>query len=61
MVKTFVVEGKFLNGQKLQKFSKEVKALKEEHALEEIYAIFGSKHRVKRSEIIVEKVGEKDE
>lgn len=61
MSRTFVVEGKFLNGGKLQKFTKEVKALKKEHALEEIYATFGSKHRVRRSGIIIERVREKDE
>lgn len=32
-------------------FRKEMRALKPEHAIEEIYKIFGSKHRVKRFHI----------
>jgi len=39
-------------------FKKEMRALKPEHAIEEIYKIFGSKHRVKRFHIKIISVEE---
>ncbi len=37
-------------------FDKRVVALKESHALERVYAEMGSRHRAKRSEIIIHSV-----
>ena len=39
-------------------FQKEVRALKPEDAVEEIYKIFGSKHKAKRFHIKIERVEE---
>ncbi|MFQ6089490.1 MAG: 50S ribosomal protein L18Ae [Candidatus Methanofastidiosia archaeon] len=52
----FEIKGKFLMGNELQKFTKEVVSQKKEHAIEKIYCEFGSKHRVKRSRIFIEEV-----
>ncbi|MFQ5891341.1 MAG: 50S ribosomal protein L18Ae [Candidatus Methanofastidiosia archaeon] len=54
----FEIKGKFLMGNELQKFTKEVVAQKKEHAIEKIYCEFGSKHRVIRSRIFIEEVQE---
>lgn len=42
-------------------FKKEIRALKPEHAIEEIYKIFGSKHRVKRFQIKIIRVEKTEE
>jgi large subunit ribosomal protein LX len=39
-------------------FKKEIKAVKLEHALEKIYAEFGSRHRAKRNQITILSVEE---
>ncbi|MBS7606264.1 MAG: 50S ribosomal protein L18Ae [Candidatus Bathyarchaeia archaeon] len=39
-------------------FKKEIRALKPEHAIEEIYKILGSKHRVKRFHIKITNIEE---
>ncbi|MEM1561679.1 MAG: 50S ribosomal protein L18Ae [Candidatus Bathyarchaeia archaeon] len=39
-------------------FRKEIRALRPEHAIEEIYKIIGSKHRAKRFQIKIMKVEE---
>ena len=57
-MKTFTVSGKFMMGDTLQKFQKEVEALGEERAQERIYQDLGSKHRVKRSRVIITTVEE---
>jgi len=41
-----------------QKFVKEVRALNEKHALEYVYSVLGSSHRVKRKHIRVVSVRE---
>ncbi len=40
------------------KFSKEVRAIKREHAIEKVLSELGSNHRVKRYHIVIEKVEE---
>ncbi len=52
----FIIRGRFLMGEKMQPFKKEVNALNEKNAIEKIYCDLGSKHRVKRNKIIIEKV-----
>lgn len=39
-------------------FRKEVRALKPEHAIEEIYKLLGSKHRIKRFHIKITNIEE---
>ena len=56
--KTFMVSGKFLMGDRIQKFQKEVEARGQKRAREKIYQDMGSRHRVKRSRIIIQHVEE---
>lgn len=54
MMKVHKVMGKFRMSKKKgewQRFSKEVVSEDEEAAIEKIYSLFGSKHRVKRTNI----------
>ena len=57
-MRKFTISGKFMMGDTLQKFQKEVEALGEERAQEKIYQDLGSKHRVKRSRVIITAVEE---
>ncbi len=61
--KIFRVQGKFLMGKSFKPFTKELKAINEEDIQEKIYSDFGSKHGIKRSKIIIERINEisKDE
>ncbi|ADL57805.1 MULTISPECIES: 50S ribosomal protein L18Ae [Methanothermobacter] len=56
--KIFRVKGKFQMGDKLQPFTKELKAIKEEEIYERLYSEFGSKHRVPRSKVMIEEIEE---
>lgn len=58
-VKVYMVVGRITKPNFKTIFRKEVRALKPEHALEEIYKIFSSKHRVKRFHIKILRVEEK--
>lgn len=59
-VKYYRVEGKMLISHdrypRWQKFVKDVRALKPEHALEKVFSELGSNHKLKRAHIKVEKV-----
>ncbi len=57
-VKNFRIEGKMLVAGKWQKFKVEVRALRAEHALEKVYSDLGSRHKLKRSHIRIEKIVE---
>jgi large subunit ribosomal protein LX len=57
-VKIFRVTGKIDKPNWKTNFSKEVRALKPEHAVEKIYKELGSKHRAKRFQIKILKVEE---
>jgi len=50
-VKVYRVIGKIIKPNFKTIFKKEIRALKPEHAIEEVYKILGSKHRVKRFHI----------
>lgn len=52
----FRVTGSYKKGQRLQKFAKEILVPNKIQAQEYIYSIIGSKHRVKRREITIEKI-----
>lgn len=53
---TYTVQGTFFVGQKWHPYEKTVTAPNEKVAAERIYAVLGSKHRLKRREIKVEHV-----
>jgi large subunit ribosomal protein LX len=57
-IKIYRVIGKIIKPNFETRFHKEIRALKPEHALEEIYKLLGSKHRVKRFQIKIESVEE---
>jgi len=64
MMKVHRVMGRFRMGKKKgewQRFSKEVISEDEEKAIEKIYSLFGSKHRVKRTNIKIYDAEEIDE
>ncbi|MDW8040004.1 MAG: 50S ribosomal protein L18Ae [Nitrososphaerota archaeon] len=57
-VKVFKVIGEIRKPNWQTPFEKEVMALKPEHALEKVYTELGSKHRVKRFHIKINRVEE---
>ena len=57
-VKTYRITGWINKPNFENRFRKELKAIKPEDAIEELYKIFGSKHRVKRFQIKIEKIEE---
>ncbi|MBU6997312.1 MAG: hypothetical protein HXS41_10430 [Theionarchaea archaeon] len=57
-MKTFTVTGNFVMGSSLQKFQKSVSARGEKRAREKIFQDLGSKHRVRRSRVLIDKVEE---
>lgn len=57
-VKIYRVTGKMRIGDTWQKFTMEIRALKKEHALEKVYSDLGSRHKLKRVHIHIEKVEE---
>lgn len=56
--KIFRIQGKFMMGNDLKPFTRELKATNEEEIKEKIYAEFGSKHHIKRSKIKIEEIVE---
>jgi len=57
-VKTYRITGWINKPNFENRFRKELRSIKPEDAIEELYKIFGSKHRVKRFQIKIEKVEE---
>jgi len=57
-VKTYRIIGRINKPNLKSRFQKEMRAVKPEDAIEELYKIFGSKHRVKRFQIKIERVEE---
>ena len=57
-VKVFRVSGKIRKPNFQTEFRKEVRALKPEDAVEKVYMLLGSKHRVKRFQMTISKVQE---
>lgn len=56
--KIFRVQGKFMGGNSLKPFIKELKATNEDEIRERIYSEFGSKHHIKRNKITIEEINE---
>ncbi|MCW4019898.1 MAG: 50S ribosomal protein L18Ae [Candidatus Bathyarchaeota archaeon] len=57
-VKVYRVIGKITKPNFRTSFQREIRAVKPEDAVEEVYKVLGSKHRVKRFYIRIEKVEE---
>ena len=57
-VKVFRVIGKIRKPNFQREFQKEIRALKPEDAVEKVYMLLGSKHRVKRFQMTISKVEE---
>jgi len=57
-VRVYRVIGKITKPNLKTNFQKEIRAVKPEDAIEEVYKIIGSKHRVKRFHIKIERVEE---
>lgn len=59
-VKVYRVVGRFYKDKipKVHRFTKEVRALKEEDAKELVYSDIGSRHKVKRNRIKIERIEE---
>ncbi len=57
-VKTYRIIGRINKPNFENRFRKEIRAVKPEDAAEELYKVFGSKHRVKRFQIKIEKIEE---
>jgi len=57
-LKVFKVSGEICKPNLKTRFKKEIIAIKPEHAIEKVYTELGSKHRVKRFQIKIEKVEE---
>ena len=58
LTKIYRIKGSFVMGSETQVFTKEFKAINEEDIYEKLYSIFGSKHRIKRSQIKVDSIEE---
>ncbi|RLF24308.1 MAG: 50S ribosomal protein LX [Thermoprotei archaeon] len=57
-VRNFRVEGRMRIGDSWQKFAIEIRAIKPEHAIEKVYSELGSRHKLKRHHIKIERVVE---
>ena len=57
-VKVYRVSGKISKPNMRTEFSKEIRAVKPEDAVEKVYTLIGSKHRVRRFQMSISKVEE---
>ena len=57
-VKVYRVSGKINKPNLKTEFSKEIRAVKPEDAVEQVYTLIGSKHRVRRFQMSITKVEE---
>ncbi len=56
--KIFRIQGKFMMGNSLKPFTRELKATNEEEIKERIYSEFGSKHHIKRNKVKITEIEE---
>jgi large subunit ribosomal protein LX len=56
--KTFKIQGKFMMGDSLKPFTRELRATSEEEIREKIYSEFGSKHHITRNQIKIQDIQE---
>lgn len=57
-MKVYRIRGWFRQGLDIHRFTKELPALSESQALERIYSLLGSRHKVKRNQINIEEIVE---
>jgi ribosomal protein L20A (L18A) len=55
-VKKFKIAGEIKKGKTSIPFSVEINALKQEHAIQRLYADMGSRHRARRFEITIKSI-----
>jgi len=60
MVKVYRARGKFLMGEMMQPFVKEVRAENENRVKEVLYSEFGSKHKTPRKKVHIQEIKEID-
>ncbi|NYT18228.1 MAG: 50S ribosomal protein L18a [Methanobacteriales archaeon] len=56
--KIFRIKGKFMMGDSLKPFTRELRATSEEDIKEKIYSEFGSKHHITRNQIKIQNIQE---
>jgi large subunit ribosomal protein LX len=56
--KIFRIQGKFMMGDNLKPFTRELRATSEEEIREKIYSEFGSKHHITRNQIKIQDIQE---
>ncbi len=56
--KIFRVKGKLLDVDKVKKFTRELKGIKEEDVKEQLYSEFGSKQKLNRTRIVFDEITE---
>jgi len=56
--KIFRIQGKFMMGNNLKPFTRELKSISEDDIREKIYSEFGSKHRINRKKIFIDEIAE---
>ncbi|SCG86270.1 50S ribosomal protein L18Ae [Methanobacterium congolense] len=56
--KIFRIQGKFMMGNDLKPFTRELKSISEDDIREKIYSEFGSKHRINRKKIFIDEIAE---
>ncbi|MFP3909686.1 MAG: 50S ribosomal protein L18Ae [Archaeoglobaceae archaeon] len=57
----FEARGKFRKARKWQTFTKKVEAQNERMAIEKVYSLIGSNHKIKRNLIEIENIGQVEE
>jgi len=57
-VKTYEISGRMKIKNRWNKFSMTIRALKPEHAIEKVFSLLGSRHKLKRFDIEIEEVRE---
>ncbi|MCC6042415.1 MAG: 50S ribosomal protein LX [Candidatus Verstraetearchaeota archaeon] len=57
-IKTYEISGRMKIKNRWSRFSMTVRALKPEHALEKVFSLLGSRHKLKRFDIKIEEVRE---
>ncbi|MFX1486802.1 MAG: 50S ribosomal protein L18Ae [Promethearchaeota archaeon] len=60
-VKDFIIKGVFKKKDRIYDFSKVIRALKKEDAIEKIYMDLGSNHRVRRRNVRIKAIEEIEE
>lgn len=57
--KTYTMKGTYRQKNREMTFSKDLKALNENHAKEKLFSTVGSKHKIKRNAITIKEAAEK--